>query len=65
MKLALSKFLAREIAKRARVWPGLGFDTRNNERVFNPGWPSALLATNRKERNEVKLELTWNGNGKE
>ena len=30
-----------------------------NERVFGPGWPSALLATNRKERNEVKLELTW------
>ena len=27
MKLALSKFLAREIAKRARVWPGLAFGT--------------------------------------
>ena len=32
-----------------------------NERVFGPGW----LAKNRKERNEVKMELTWNGNGKE
>ena len=27
MKLAASKFLAREIAKRARVWPGLALGT--------------------------------------
>ena len=50
MKLAASKFLAREIASRARVWPGLAFGTSSKE------WKGKTWS-----QNGLDVEWKWKG----